>query len=383
MALWSPGPGGGPAAGRGGAWPARQFLFYKRTDPEFMTQAQQILEGRQIFAQLRLEQPTLSRSFFYPFVLIYGVILLLSLAFALLMAERLSDPIRRLARGANIVAQGDWAYRLKTGAGGEIGHLVTAFNDMVSRLDTQRRRLIDMEKMTAWRDVARHLAHEIKNPLLPIRLTVEEMKDQYKGGDPGYQSLVDDSARVVREEIDHLQSLVKEFSSFARMPELNPRRGSLEVLVCDVATLYGQIPVHVQADPSLGETTFDPDQIRRAVVNLMDNAAAAVTDTPDPSIRIRLDRGADDAVLEISDNGSGISSDVIARVFEPYFTTKREGSGLGLAMVKNIVLLHGGTIDVSSEPGKGTTFVVALPLGGPENLHDVRGPDPVGDREQI
>jgi nitrogen fixation/metabolism regulation signal transduction histidine kinase len=366
MALWTPDPVGSSPATQD-ARTSPPVLFYKQTDPEFMAQAQQILEGRQIFAQLRLEQPTLNRSFFYPFVLIYGVILLLSLAFALLMAERLSNPIRRLAQGAGVVAQGDWTYRLKTGAGGEIGHLVTAFNNMVSRLDSQRRRLIDMEKMTAWREVARHLAHEIKNPLLPIRLTVEEMKDQYKGGDPDYQTLVDDSARVVGEEIDHLQALVKEFSSFARMPELKPRRASLESLLRDVAKLYAQVPVRVDADTAVGDSTFDPDQMRRVLVNLMDNAAATVKEIPNPAIRVSLSRTGDEAILEVSDNGSGISPANLQRVFEPYFTTKSEGSGLGLAMVKNIVLLHGGTIDVSSEAGEGTTFAVALPLEGPRS----------------
>jgi nitrogen fixation/metabolism regulation signal transduction histidine kinase len=297
-------------------------------------------------------------------MLIYGVILLLSLAFALLMAERLSNPIRRLAEGANIVAQGDWAYRLRLSAGGEIGHLVSAFNDMVSRLDTQRRRLIDMEKMASWREVARHLAHEIKNPLLPIRLTVEELRDQYKGGDAAYRELVDESVRVVGEEVDHLQTLVKEFSAFARLPELKPRRGSLETIVADVARLYAQVPVHIDVDPGLGDSRFDPDQMRRVVVNLMDNAASALKDTERPEISICLSRERDDVVLSIADNGPGIEPGAAGRVFEPYFTTKPEGSGLGLAMVKNIVLLHGGSIDVRSRPGKGTTFVIALPVEG-------------------
>lgn len=369
LALWSPGPAAALAergtARSGGEGPDRAVLFYKRTDPEFMAQAQRILEGRQIFAQLRLEQPTLSRSFFYPFMLIYGVILLLSLAFALLMAERLSNPIRRLAQGANIVAQGDWAYRLRGSAGGEIGHLVSAFNDMVSRLDTQRRRLIDMEKMASWREVARHLAHEIKNPLLPIRLTVEELRDQYKGGDASYRQLVDESVRVVGEEVDHLQTLVKEFSAFARMPELKPRPGSLETIVADVARLYAQIPVRIDADSGAGDSRFDPDQMRRVMVNLMDNAASALKDTGHPEIVIRLNRVAGDVVLSIADNGPGIEPGAVGRVFEPYFTTKPEGSGLGLAMVKNIVLLHGGSIDIQSRPGEGTTFEIALPVGGP------------------
>ncbi|UCG51864.1 MAG: HAMP domain-containing protein [Candidatus Latescibacterota bacterium] len=343
------------------------ILFFKRTDPEFLTHAEQLLEGRQIFAQLRLSQPTLGRSFFYPFVIIYGVILLFSLALALLMAERMSNPIRRLAQGANVVAEGDWSHRIRVRAGGEIGRLVRAFNEMVSRLDTQRRRLIDMEKMASWREVARHLAHEIKNPLLPIRLTVQEMKDQYKGDDESYQQLVDESVRVVGDELEHLQNLVKEFSSFAKMPELSLRQGSLGDLVQDVAKLYPQAVTRIDTDPNLGESVFDSDQMRRVLVNLLDNAVSVATDSDKTEVAISLERQGDDAVLAITDNGPGISPEDRHKIFEPYFTTREEGSGLGLAMVKNIVLLHGGSIDVQSEEGQGATFTVTLPLGGPVN----------------
>ena len=103
-------------------------------------------------------------------------------------------------------------------AGGEVGRLIDAFNMMVSRLDAQRRRLTDMEKMATWREMARHLAHEIKNPLLPIRLTVQEIRDQYRGDDDRYKEILADSTRVVNDEVNHLTRLVKEFSSFARMP---------------------------------------------------------------------------------------------------------------------------------------------------------------------
>ncbi len=348
-------------------WQEGGVLFYKRTDPEFLRQAGRLIEGRQIFAQLRLAKPTLSRSFFYPFVVIYAVILVLALAVALLMAERLSDPIRRLASGANTVAAGDWGYRLDVKSGGEIGRLVEAFNEMVSRLDAQRRRLVDMERMATWREMARHLAHEIKNPLLPIRLTIQELRDQYNGEDPKYRETVNESVRVIGDELDHLQKLVKEFSSFARMPELVPRVESLDSLVRDVAKLYTQTPIAIEVDPKLKPFAFDSDQMRRVIVNLLDNARSALEGTEHAEIRIGLRQNGDDAVIEIADNGHGIPEENLARVFDPYFSTRKEGSGLGLAIVKNIVLLHGGAIEARSGGGAlgGATFVIRLPTGGP------------------
>jgi nitrogen fixation/metabolism regulation signal transduction histidine kinase len=338
------------------------ILFYEKTDPEFLAAAGRLIEGRQIFAQLRLEQERLSRSFFYPFIIIYGVILLVSLVLALVMAERLAAPIRRLVQGTQVVAGGDWSYRLRSGTRGEIGRLVDAFNTMVARLEAQRKRLIDMEKMAAWREIARRLAHEIKNPLLPIRLTIEELRDQYRGEDKKYEELLSESTRVVGDELSSLQKLVKEFSSFAKMPELSPRPGSLELLVRDVAKLYPRVPVRIDSNPALEDFAFDPDQMRRVFVNLFDNSIAAIGEDEDGRIRIRLDRTNGDVRIEFTDNGPGIPVDRLPRIFEPYFTSKSEGTGLGLAMVKNIILLHGGSIDAKSDQGQGTTFTITIPM---------------------
>lgn len=343
-----------------------RVLFYRETNPEFLDNANALLSGRQIFAQLRLTQATLSRSFFYPFIVIYGVILVLSLTLALVISERLAQPIRRLAQGARVVAGGDWSYRSDIRAGGEVGRLVGAFNTMVSRLDAQRRRLVEMERMATWRDMARHLAHEIKNPLLPIRLTVQELKDQYAGDDTHYHEMLDESARVIGDELNHLSKLVKEFSSFARMPDIAPRSGHIEPLVNDVARLYPQLTTTVECEPGLPEFLFDPDQIRIVLVNLFENAAAAMQDVANAQLRVSIGKVGADIVMMVSDTGPGIPSDLISKVFEPYFTTRAEGTGLGLAMVKNVVLLHGGTIHVHSATGTGTTFTVALPLAGPD-----------------
>jgi two-component system nitrogen regulation sensor histidine kinase NtrY len=300
-------------------------------------------------------------------VVIYAVILLLSIALALFMSQRLSRPIRELAEGANVVAGGDWDYRLEVEAGGEVGRLVEAFNGMVARLDDQRRRLVDMERIATWREMARHLAHEIKNPLLPIRLTIQELKDQYQGDDTRYREILVESTRVVGDELDHLKNLVKEFSSFARMPDISPREASLDDLVRDVAKLYPQVSVAIDSQTEFPAFAFDPDQMRSVLVNLFDNAVIAMAGQG--SIGIAITQRGRDAAIEFADNGPGIPGDEIDRIFDPYFTTREEGTGLGLAMVKNVILLHGGTIRVRSAVGKGTIFTITLPLDGSDSIH--------------
>ncbi len=373
LALWRPSPDKTGSS----------LLFYKKTDPGFLDQANNVLTGRQTFAQLRLAQRELNRSFFYPFIIVYAVILLLSLGLALLMAERLANPIRRLVHSTRVVASGDWSYRLKIKAGGEPGRLVEAFNRMVAQLDRQHRRLIDMEKMAAWREIARRLAHEIKNPLLPIRLTIQELKDQYRGDDKSYGELLSESTRVIDDELNSLQNLVKEFSSFARMPELSPRMGSLQDLAGDVAKLYPQVETKIKTDPALLDFAFDPDQMRRVLVNLFDNSIAAIGEAQDGKIHIVLDHDDENARFLFKDNGRGISAEFLPKIFEPYFTSRTEGTGLGLAMVKNIILLHGGSIEADSVEGQGTTFTIRIPMvggdNGPPAARAQRRPEPTGD----
>ncbi len=354
FALWNP-----SGAGHGG------LLFYGRIDPEFLASARRLLDGRQIFAQLRLAQGALSQSFFYPFIIVYGVILLVALLVALFMAERMASPVRHLAGAAVAVAGGDWEVQLRRETGGEIGRLIDSFNLMVSRLESQRRRLLDMEKIVGWREMARHLAHEIKNPLLPIRLAVQEMRDQYPGGDDAYREFLLESTRIVEDELGHLQRLVREFSTFAKMPGLSPATGSLQRLVSDLAKLYPQTETGIIADPTLPEFPFDSDQMRRVFVNLFENSRSVSPHGVETKVTIELKRRSDDAVIVFSDNGPGIPAEAIPRIFDPYFTTRRTGTGLGLALVKSIVLMHRGTIDVESPAGGGAVFTVTLPLSGP------------------
>jgi len=336
------------------------LLFYHQIDPFFARQAHSLLAARQLFARLRLTRGRLTRSFFYTFSIIYAACVLIALAVALWMAERLANPVRALARGADAVAGGDWSVRVHAHAGGETGRLVAAFNDMVEQLNVQRRRIAETERLAAWRDVARHLAHEIKNPLLPIRLTIEELRDQYPGGSDAYSTMLAESTRVVGEELDHLHTLVREFSAFARLPKLKPASADLGALARDVATIYSATSCDV-LDAGVRPFRFDADAIRSVLINFFDNAVAVGASRITIALREEKER----VVLTFADNGPGVPKDHLVRVFEPYFTTRETGTGIGLAMSRNIVIAHGGNISASTAEEGGAVFTVSLPLHPP------------------
>ncbi len=339
-------------------------IFFKETDAAFLAAANQLIDGRQVFAELKLTRSQLAKSFFYPFLIIYGIALLLALGAAMFMAERISQPIRRLAAGTQRVAEGDWNYRADVKASGETAALVKSFNTMLSRIDSQRRRLTDMEKIAAWGDMARHLAHEIKNPLLPIRLTMEELRDQYDAGGERYEEFLGDATRVVGEELDHLQNLVNEFREFASTPELTPSRGSLRSLAEDVARLYPQVRTEFE-EGDAPVFAFDPNHIRSVIINLYDNVVSLADADIPPWVQVSVFAREGNAYFIFLDNGPGMDEATRSRVFDPYFTTRADGSGLGLAAAKRVVLLHGGTIDVQSKLGKGAAFTITMPLDGP------------------
>jgi nitrogen fixation/metabolism regulation signal transduction histidine kinase len=341
-----------------------RLLVFSHTDADFLENAGILVETAQGFAGLRVVERGLRKSFLISFLIIYAAVAALTFFAALLISERFSSPVRRLAGATSEVAAGNWEVRVERKTGGEIGILVDGFNEMVTKLDSQQRRLTDLEKMAAWREFARHLAHEIKNPLLPIRLTVQEMRDRYSGGDDEYGRLLSESGRVVDEELEHLQRLVREFSTFAKMPGLSPTTGSLEKLTEDVASLYSQAGIDVDSTDAPPPFPFDADQMRRVIVNLFENAIGMMPEGTKAEIGVTVTRDGENAVLAVNDNGPGIAEEDLGSVFEPYFSKRRGGTGLGLAMVKNIILLHGGTIKAESRGG--AMFTITLPLAVPE-----------------
>ncbi|MCG8606722.1 ATP-binding protein [bacterium] len=338
------------------------LVLTRALDQEISQGSQHVVSVHQMFRTLNLFEEDLSRGFLLSFVVVYLPIAGLSVGVGYYFSRRITEPLLHLVEGTKKVSAGDWDHRVEANSNDEVGQLVSAFNSMVSTLKTKQDQVIALEKMAAWREIARILAHEIKNPLTPIQLTVQQMKDKYEGKDPDYTRLLEECSDIVSEEIESLRVLVKEFSEFARMPKLNVAKGNLNELVTEVSKLYKDRPVELELDNKLPEFDFDHEKLRRAVINLIENGLDSMHDRPDAKLSVTIARNGESVSLCVQDQGHGIPPEQLERIFEPYFSTKKTGMGLGLAIVKRIVEEHGGGIRVESEPSKGTTFFIKLPI---------------------
>jgi nitrogen fixation/metabolism regulation signal transduction histidine kinase len=225
--------------------------------------------------------------------------------------------------------------------------------------------LIRAQKVAAWREVARRLAHEIKNPLTPIQLCAERMRRHFSGAAPPTQALVEECTSTIVGEVDSLKALVDEFSQFARMPAPRAAPTDLHALVNETLALYQGLLGEIQFERRFAECVprvrVDAEQIRRVIINLVDNAIEAMNRCGTITLETGHDAGAAIVRLVVSDNGPGIPVAEREKLFMPYYSTKRRGSGLGLAIVRRIVAEHGGTIEVGENQPRGTRFTIELP----------------------
>jgi len=244
------------------------------------------------------------------------------------------------------------------GEGGAIEGRLLVFDDITP--------LIRAQKVAAWREVARRLAHEIKNPLTPIQLCAERLGRHFQSSPPPTRQLVEECTKTIVGEVESLKSLVDEFSQFARMPA--PRRipTHLPQLVADTLALYvglfREVKIETVSPPAMPMVRLDPEQVRRVLINLVDNAIEAMDRRG--HVVIEIQHAAADRVvrLVVADNGPGIPEGDRERLFMPYYSTKRRGSGLGLAIVRRIVAEHGGSIEVGPNTPRGPRFTIELPL---------------------
>jgi two-component system nitrogen regulation sensor histidine kinase NtrY len=232
--------------------------------------------------------------------------------------------------------------------------------------------LVKVQRMAAWREVARRIAHEIKNPLTPIQLSAQRIRRRFRdklAHEPGEAKIFDECLDAITSQVESLKLLVDEFSNFARLPDANPKPDDLNRIVSDVVTSYKGTENTVfdtVLDPSLPTIDIDREQMRRVLTNLIDNAVTAVQNGDGKGGRIAVKSLYDPTLqsvrLEISDDGVGIPPEERRRVFEPYFSTTEKGTGLGLAIVSRIVADHRGYIRVQENEPRGTRFVIELPV---------------------
>ena len=307
-----------------------------------------------------------------------------AVAFALALARRIARPAASLAEAARRVAAGDLEAQAPVVGDDELAGLARAFNRMTTDLRTAQERLVQAERVAAWREIARRLAHELKNPIFPIALSMETVQRAFTGvalppaGATDLAKLLRDSTQTTLDELRRRQRVVDEFSAFARMPQPQMRPTDLGALVREVAALYqaraAGIQVELQLDPDLPKVDADPDLLIRALSNLVANGLEAMIDGGTLRLRTLVRDGS--AIVEVEDSGTGITEEQKARLFTPYFTTKPGGTGLGLAIVQGIASDHGGRVDVRAASPHGTVFALVLPVPGaaPGVRHSPPGP---------
>lgn len=294
-------------------------------------------------------------------VVLVMVLAVAGAALAAALARSVTKPILSLVAGTKEVATGNLDYRVEVKGKDEIALLVDSFNSMTGQLKASREKLLMAERLAAWRDVARRIAHEIKNPLTPIQLSMYRLRKNL--GSDRYNQIFAQAYTSITNEVENLRNMVTEFSQFARMPKPRTRPSAPNEIIQDAVNLYTGLPddivIHTKLADDLPQVMVDRDQMRQVLHNLIGNAVDAMSDGGQLSVTTRLETN-DAVVMEISDTGCGMSEEVRQKLFTPYFTTKEKGTGLGMAITAQIIEEHGGQIYVDSQEGVGTRVTVKL-----------------------
>jgi signal transduction histidine kinase len=299
----------------------------------------------------------------------YGVAsagILLAIALSLWIAARVSRPIEQLAHAAEEVAAGNWDARAPEHGHDEISTLARSFNHMTAQLATQREQLIQSERVAAWRELARRLAHELKNPLFPLQLTVENLVRARALPESEFDEVFRESTSTLAAEIANLKTIIGRFSDFSKMPKPELERVDAKDILERVRSLYegaaareARVDFAMQISQQPMTMMADPELLHRALSNLVLNAMDAMP--KGGKLTLSAQPRADKIELRVSDTSEGLTPEECERLFTPYYTTKEHGTGLGLAIVQSVVADHGGTVAVESHAGSGATFIITLP----------------------
>jgi two-component system nitrogen regulation sensor histidine kinase NtrY len=301
-------------------------------------------------------------------LLVGGGGIILAILLSSWAAARVTRPVVQLARAARDVAAGNWDTRVEVPGSDEVAQLAESFNRMTAELLAQKEHLVQTERVAAWRELARRLAHELKNPLFPLQLTVENLMRARSQSPEQFDEVFRESSRTLLAEISNLKAIIGRFSELSKMPHPQLQAVRVNEILRGVVNLYqaqlqapGRAPIgcKLELDKSLGTIAADQDLLHRALSNLVLNAMDAMPSGGTLTVRSRRDDGK--VLIEVADTGSGLTREECERIFTPYYTSKQHGTGLGLAIVQSVISDHGGRISVQSERGRGTTFVIELP----------------------
>lgn len=304
------------------------------------------------------------QSFIYKFGQVYLIMLIMSIVISYFLSNYITQSLNQLSIKITSTKLGQKNEKIENiPTSIEISNLVVAYNEMVEKLDESYKKIAQTEREQAWREMAKQVAHEIKNPLTPMRLTVQDFERRFDPSDPNIKQKIKEYSEVLMGQIDTMSSIASAFSNFASMPAqqnekidvIRTVRLALEIFTEDYIQFF-------TAEEQLF-VNIDKTQLIRIITNLVKNAIQAIPpETPEPMVMVKVYCQNQNVIVAISDNGTGIKIEDKERIFEPKFTTKSSGMGLGLGIIKNIVENYKGTINFETEEGSGTTFFVTLPI---------------------
>ena len=336
-------------------------------------------QAADVYSRLQDRSASVARVYAWAYAALLLIVIAAALATGVILSRRVTQRVASLARATRQVGKGDLTVSVPSGATDEVTELTEAFNDMVRDLRESRARIEYLQRIGAWQDFARRLAHEIKNPLTPIQLAAQEIETTYGGADAEFQKKLGHARAIIEEEVATLRRLVTEFSAFAKLPQadlapadlgdfVRGTESSITAILDDVGRQCvdgSPIEVTVNCATQPMPVRIDAMMLKRCIDNLVRNAVQAVRQAHGGDtgrVELRAAREGTHAKVVITDNGPGIPRQDWERVFDPYYTTKTEGTGLGLPIVKKVVLEHGGEINVRNAPEGGARFEIELPL---------------------
>ena len=324
--------------------------------------------GVLLLGSSRKELVTLRREIVKTAALVALAALLIGLLLSWWVSRRITRPVEELANGARDVASGRWDTHIDVRGSDEVGQLAAAFNDMTRTLASQKEKLVQTERVAAWRELARRLAHELRNPLFPLQITVENLQRARQLGPKQFQEVFSEATATLKAELANLNSIVGRFSDFSKMPAPQFTRVNVNEVLRNAVRLFEpqftavgkpSIATEFFLSESLPEIDADSDLLHRAFQNLVLNALDAMP--AGGTITFKSSDAGESLRIEVADTGKGLTPEECSRLFTPYYTTKQLGTGLGLAIVQSVVSDHHGSISVSSEEGRGAAFRIDLP----------------------
>jgi len=310
------------------------------------------------------------------FLLILAIlIVIVAIGVSLLLSKNITRPVLELEAAAREVAAGNFKIHLFRDSPDELALLFDSFNKMANQLEESRKIVFHTQKLEAWRDVARKLVHEIKNPLTPIRLSAERIQRRYRENHGDIGEIIVTGTDTIIDEVKVLMKLLSEFSRFARLPELNPLMEDVNPIIESCVNFFHgheKVNFHLELEENPPKISLDRVLIRQALTNILQNAVDALSGGGNVYVRSVVEEhdGERKILIRIRDDGVGINSEEMEKIFEPTYSTKEHGTGLGLTIVEKIVYEHRGKISCASSPGEGTEFTIELPAGKKEEGND-------------